>query len=115
VNVAEILNKAADLIEKPGAWIQDAFSRDEHGFAEQGNGRWAAHPVCFCALGAIAQAAGMPDPEWAWATDAAKALESFVTEHRFCSVTDWNDAPERTQAEVVAALREAAKLAGAGS
>jgi hypothetical protein len=109
LTVAEVLRKAADLIEPEGKWTRRAFSRNANGVAEDGCDRWSANPVCFCALGAIAQAAGMESPDGVWITPAARALEALISPD--LSVAGWNDAPERTQAEVVAALRKAADLA----
>jgi hypothetical protein len=99
--VSEILSAAADLIEPEGAWTKGQFSRDKEGFYSATSGRKA---VCWCALGAIKRTA--PDTEAAMAArDCLKSITSSV------SVADWNDAPERTQAEVVAKLREAAERA----
>ena len=105
--VADVLERAADLVEPEGAWTQEAYART----ASRTPLGWGAHPsaVCWCALGAIdAQQAG---PIWARAAymlaDAVGAKRT-----RFNSeIGAWNDAPHRTQAEVVAKLREAAALA----
>ena len=108
--VADTLRKAADLIEPAEAWTQNAFSRNHDGTTDELEGHPAAadNPVCWCALGAIAASAKVDPNHWrAWdgvAGRASNALETYVRE----SVGDWNDAPERTQAEVVAALRAAA-------
>ena len=88
--VAEVLNAAADLIEKRG-WCQHlAFDPD---------GR-------HCALGAI----------WAQRCPGPLEREAVAAVRRATGspfVGEWNDAPQRTKEEVVEALRKAAALADA--
>lgn len=113
--VADVLERAAALLEQPGKWTQGAFSRNPDGTADLTEDENAAsNPVCWCALGAIAVAADVdPNEPWVFADgplesqQAAKLLRSVVG----FSIDDWNDAPERTQSEVVAALRKAATAA----
>ena len=111
--VAETLRKAADLIEPKGAWTQGYYARDASGrYWEEdpdsdAQGSYVDFPAkCFCLYGAIAKAVGADDP-FLMKTDGriedALRLATGTT-----LVADWNDAPERTQAEVVAALRAAA-------
>lgn len=105
---ADVLERAAALIEQPGKWTQGAFAR-----AANGNpiGPLSPNATCWCAYGAIGRATGDGWP-------AVEAVGAFG-----CSVPNpdgrpqrdaiaiWNDAPERTAAEVAAALRAcAAKL-----
>ena len=110
-DVAEILERAADLIEPEGKWTQGAFSRDAGGNCD--DDLVADKPACWCTLGAIAEVAhSKPNVSHAWIGDkveahAYKALSALIGE----DVPDWNDAPERKQSEVVAKLREAAALA----
>lgn len=105
--VARILNAAADLLEQPGAWTQGAFAKDKNGFATYP--LWP-EACCFCVLGALERIAG-GDTGYAYgvAEDAVRDLipSGFVS--------TWNDAPERTQAEVVTTLRAAAKHAEGGA
>lgn len=114
--VADVLERAADLIAKPGAWTQGAFSRDANGEAELDEDNLAtANPVCWCALGAIAQAANA-DPLKADTFALYKpetVLPAYVSFRAFLGgdVALWNDAPERQQSEVEAALRQAATAA----
>lgn len=87
----EILFKAADLIEPEGRWLQDNFA--------DGGG--------FCAAGAIFYASsGISDRR-----NADIARDVFRKIIRRGNIGHWNDAKGRTQAEVVAALRQAALLA----
>lgn len=93
MNVSEILNKAADLIEPQGAWVQGKWSTD--------GGK------CLCAEGAIAIAAELSFFTAVEGSPAGRALAEFIGD----PIPVWNDAPDRTQAEVVAALRAAARKA----
>lgn len=101
LKASEILNKAADLIEPEGAWAQEYFARDEHGNFVEACDELA---MCWCVLGAIEFAAGGVGVAY---SEAQHCLGAIVGEQ----IDEWNDAPRRTQAEVVAALRQAAKLA----
>lgn len=94
LTVAEVLERAADLIEPEGRWRQ-----------KNGGVRGA----CWCASTAID--AAHPD---GFAPDAQRFLANLVSPGAGLAIVRvwyWNDAPERTQAEVVAKLREAAALA----
>ena len=91
--VADVLNGAADLIERDG-WCQGTF-RD-------GGARCASR-----AIGDAAENTKNPHgPDW---SDAAHICLRKLTGHWF--VSGWNDKPGRTKAEVVAALRAAAERA----
>jgi hypothetical protein len=85
---ARVFDRAADLLEPEGAWIQKGYCRD--------GGR--------CIVSALSQAA----------MSNCQPYLSFMGWPHFRLATYWNDAPERTQPEVVAALRRAATLARAG-
>lgn len=100
MDTASVLEKAAELLEEPGAWTQGALGRDVDG-----------DPVvvpqlaaCMCVHGALAKAAGK-SRLYLWPTGAVLALQEAVR----ANVVAWNDAPGRTQAEVVEALRLAAQ------
>jgi hypothetical protein len=85
--VAAVLDRAADLIEERG-WIQGRC-KDETGI---------------CALHAIDLATpDDDDDEMYWHTSEA------VWQRVGWNITGWNDAPGRTAAEVIAALRAAAE------
>jgi hypothetical protein len=110
-SAADVLERAAKLIEPEGAWTQGAFSLDETG--SHSEDLTAIGPaVCWCVLGAIAEIVGV-DPVAPWGLNntavAAKLALSRVIEDD--NVPMFNDAPGRTQAEVVAKLREAAAKA----
>lgn len=101
---SEILRKAADLIEPEGAWTQEAFARTKRG---RPIGYGEAPAMCFCALGAMYRSS------LAVPLSLAEATRDYLDRIVGSDVTGWNDAPERTQAEVVQALRDAASLAEA--
>lgn len=115
--VPEVLNAAADLLERPGAWTQGDYARDDMGlgigdYTEEEREKGGFEPVCFCTIGAINHARGR-DPDTALWGDLRRPIWDVLGE---TNIADWNDAPGRTQAEVVAALREAAaKATGAPS
>ena len=105
LSVAEVLERAADLIEPEGAWTQGEFALNADGEIT-GLSEFRGAAVCWCALGAINKASAGDDS----LEDVAELiLRNLVVR----LVDEWNDAPERTQAEVVAKLREAAALARA--
>lgn len=97
LTVAEVLERAADLIEPEGRWVKGELAKyNPDGF------------VCGCAMGAILDVPS--DAIW----DALAFIEAGLPQTRpggLRPIAAWNDAPERTQAEVVAKLREAAQLA----
>lgn len=84
-SVADVLNDAADIVER--GWCQGVYIRGDS---------------C-CTTYAIWAALGDPTNK---AFDALSALVGG-------NIIEWNDAPKRTQAEVVAKLREASALARA--
>jgi hypothetical protein len=102
LSVADVLDGAADLLEKPGAWTQGVLARHANGNPIDPS---EPNASCWCALGAITR---IDDgPKIRAASDAVGRL----TTH---GITYFNDMPGRTQAEVIAKLREAAALSRAG-
>lgn len=101
---SEVLDKAADLIEPEGAWTQGTWARDASGSDNPD----PTNEVCWCGWGAIYKVAGYEWPRYA--LEAAGFADRTVG--AACGAYQvWNDAPERTQIEAVAALRKAAELA----
>ena len=96
--VAATFRDAADLLDRPGAWTQHADARSTQGRMIGPN---APGATCWCALGAMIKVApdGAHVPALKWFQKIFMGGESL---------TAWNDATERTQAEVVAAFRAAA-------
>lgn len=109
-SVKEILNAAADLLERPGAWTQGDYARDDVGlgigeFSEIEIEKGGFEPACFCMIGAVNRARGSDLDASLWGA-LRRPIWDVLGEQ---NIADWNDAPGRTQAEVVAALRAAAK------
>lgn len=103
----EVLEAAADLLERPGAWTQGGFAHDRDGKEVAWD---SSEAVCWCARGAIAfvareYRAEVLDAIW---DGAAKAM-GFRS---YGDIECWNDVPDRTQAEVVDALRQASRRGG---
>lgn len=98
-----VLLRAAEILEPEGAWCQQYYAKDAHGNDCMG---WDHQAVCWCGVGAIEKAhdelRGQADVMEA----AILAVGRVVGLSSWAS--DWNDAPERTQAEVVQALKQAA-------
>lgn len=92
--IARILDAAADLIEPEGAW---------------GQGQWESSTGCLCAEGALAKAGACERFVDVCRAPVGRFFEPLVGG----DIVAWNDAPGRTQAEVVAKLREAAAKARA--
>lgn len=103
LTVSEVLSRAADLIEPEGCWTRGAFARVAPG-ASSVPAHFAA-AACWCLMGAVIHEA----PATGGIQKRAYEYISSVLGKRH--IDEWNDAPDRTQAEVVAALRKAAELA----
>lgn len=99
--VADILTAAADLIAPEGGWTQGTFARDSEG---KQTGWRDPEAACFCVSGAIARANGGLWTAW-------NAFDAYCRKRGFRHMAEFNDEPRRTQAEVVAALRQAAEKA----
>lgn len=99
--VSEVLTAAADLLEPEGAWTQGTFGR----------------PGCQCVLGAIARAAGINPHGSNWSDALTRGAHEYLCQAIGAEwiggtlwADAWNDAPGRTQVEVVETLRRAASL-----
>lgn len=101
--VAQVLEDAAALIEPDGKWTQGEYALDASGFKTSPVSK-ARQPVCFCMLGAVKHASGNPRED-------SKVMNWL--HYNLGSRGTWlfNDAEGRTQAEVVAKLRDAAAVA----
>jgi hypothetical protein len=99
LKASEVLERAADLIEPAGAWIQGNWARDAMQRVPETIDGTA---TCWCLYGATRQTAR--NSRW-------EDLTRFIRPIVGGEPISWNDEPGRTQAEVVAALRKAAELA----
>jgi hypothetical protein len=115
---SEVLEAAAVLIEPEGKWTQGEFWRlaDGTGFEEADEyGAEDPRPSCFCLFGAMAAVRGeIENPEANDITYCTPFIARAIgmPPAILCQkITEWNDDPKRTQAEVVKALRDAAELA----
>lgn len=108
-DTATVLRKAAELIEPEGAWTKGAFAR----CGSAPIGPLTANAECWCVLGALYAAASerRADP---YVFDVIAMLCGHLGLRTRAELTDWNDRPFRTQAEVVQALRNAADQAEGG-
>ena len=96
---SEVYNKAADLVEK--GWTQYAMARDVHGskrdFGSKDASSWclsgALHLGC-CDLSSVS---------------SYRKLTSYLLLEDYLFV--WNDAPDRTQEDVIKLLRDTATRA----
>lgn len=91
MSAADVLAEACDLISK--GWIQGAGHNEDY--------------TAFCALGALTFAPGA----WHYGGEAVALLRQVIDT---VSVTVWNDAPGRTQEEVILAFKSAYSRAIAG-
>lgn len=99
MKISEILFKAADLIEPEGAWTQGALARGADGEPVEPEDRDA---TCWCISGALMR---LSDGQF---YELIKPVERVIGGR---IIPAWNDTKGRTQAEVVAKLREAATKA----
>lgn len=93
MQTVEILKAARALIDTPEKWTRGVYARDLAG--------GDVHPsddraVCFCSKGALMRIAGLGD-------DYTKAREK-LSEHVGAYIVQFNDDPERTHPEVLAAF-----------
>ena len=87
---------AAEIETHPERWTKGEYARDSMGTVEAAN---SSRAVCWCSYGLMLRDHIVSD----------KFLMSAIM-HPF-NIATWNDAPERTAADVVAAFRLAAELA----
>ncbi len=102
----EVCRATADLLERPGAWIQAAYAHDAEGREIDPR---APSAVCWCLAGGLD--AVSPIGSYApWAARKLVAVALGIPPDRAYRNTAWNDEEGRTAAEVVAVLRRAAEL-----
>ncbi len=98
-----VLVAARELISSPEKWTKGKFARDIKGESVAWHGDAA---VCWCSEGAINRAGH--DALHSTRYDAYRAIEADLPDG---NIVEFNDAPERTHPEVLAAFdRAIAKL-----
>jgi hypothetical protein len=102
-DIAEKLVEARKLIER--GWTRKVYARTKSG-KETTLTRKSA--TCFCAMGAIGRVFDDDDPNFY--TPGMRFLAAAIGTD---PIYEWNDAPGRTQAEVLAAFDKAIELARA--
>lgn len=105
--IADVLSRAAAILSASGAWGAGWYAKDRFGESVDTSDDAACR---FCAMGAVYRAAGISSRARTPAP-IITATRAHLSKVLGCGVAHWNDAPERTQQEVVAKLREAAALA----
>ena len=107
--VAELLRKAAYRVGQPGAWTQHYLARLKNGTGTYVRNVLNSSEIgSRCMLGALYCEYDM-DP----APNIHAAYDAVVKSIGTGLIADWNDSPQRTQDEVVAALVRAAEIAEA--
>lgn len=99
IPTVEVLRKARALIEKPEAWVKEHFAVKADG---QDTHYADADAVRFCVAGALRRVEDQHGLAYEILRQAARC---------FGSICEWNDAPERTHAEVLAAFDKAIAIA----
>jgi hypothetical protein len=100
VKPSEVLRAARKLIERPGSWCQKVRVCGEYG----------EHPTQYCSEAALDHAPGGGIDKNA----TVRARECFVEAvslPAWWAVAEWNDQPNRTHPEVLAAFDRAIALA----
>lgn len=101
MRIDEVLDGAADLIAKPGGWVQHTYAVDAYG---RPTNRFGADACSFCLTGAMDRIGY--NVSTYYQAEAVDYLNHLLGNR---SSVGFNDAPGRTQAEVVDFLRESAK------
>jgi hypothetical protein len=104
LKISDVLDRAADKIAPEGAWTQGAWARTRPN-APGCIGPNETNAKCWCMGGAVRSVA----PYTTLEGEALDRLRDYCREVFYADYDAWNDAPERTQQEVVTALREAAR------
>ena len=101
---ADILRAAKARIATPERWTRGTMARDEDG---NGVASVSDHACAWCSLGAMEAEAGASTRARVY---AIRALNRAIDNK---PIDDWNDAPGRTHAEVLAAFDRAIAIAEA--
>ena len=105
--VPELLRKAAYRVGQPGAWTQHYLGRLQNGTGTYARKLLTGAPSR-CMLGAL-----YCEFDLSPTASIHSAYDALVRSVGTGLLADWNDAPQRTQDDVVAALLRAAEIAEA--
>lgn len=106
---SEVLNHIADEFEKDNSlWTKYSYARDKNGDTTS---VFNPNAVCFCSLGAITKVTN-----YNFADVSCKNILSDLLKHTMGlrynkSIITFNDSPETTIQDVIAAFRKAAEIA----
>lgn len=92
--------KIHELLRKPESWTQGFSARDSDGCPRTSHSKEA---VCWCLSGAIRKCYG--SNSWLIVNKLVQALNPTGNEFNY-SIVLWNDAAERTHAQVLKLVRE---------
>ena len=109
----EVLTKARELISDPAKWTQGASAKNRDGKVV---GLMSDDAECFCLIGAIDRITldgEDADNDTAWAGAEAYRLTRDAIGGG--AISEWNDEPKRTHADVISALDAAIEKAKAQS
>lgn len=95
LSTVDVLHRARELIAEPEHWTQGAPARDRRGDSCD---VFNKHAVSWCVVGVICRA-GLTEAR----NDALEAFARVI----FGGIVPWNEDPERTHAEVLAAFDRA--------
>lgn len=106
MKTSTVLKKAKALLETKG-WTKGHLAEDKDGVPTHS---LSTRATCFCAIGAIERACGR-EPFNALAVGPAIDALTDVLPSSYAEPADYNDAPRRTKAQVLALFDRAIKLA----
>jgi hypothetical protein len=102
--VLEVLEGALEILRDPKRWTKREYSRDIN---DRDCSPHSSRAKCFCAIGAIMRVSGSR-PElstlWALHIEATNVLRRVTRQY---DIGVWNDAPERTHAEIIQGFEKA--------
>jgi hypothetical protein len=97
------------ILEESLVLVTDGWTQGE--WAKDANGKGLVYDnpkaTCFCAEGAILRSGASEDSSIPQEDAQERLKEAIVSTE---SIADWNDAPERTQEEVIVAFSRAIEL-----
>lgn len=102
-----LLTATADLLAKPGVWMQGGYGRRSDGqVIDLPDSPELAGATCLCALGALRKASA--DVPALHRYRVTLAAETALTKTVGDSIPAWNDHPDRTLDEVLDTIRQVA-------